>query len=115
MAVALESEDPPTADRAGARNRRIEVITGRGSAAAVGRRSRSARLPGEFAVGGIADPWWPFRQGTASAAVCSYYAMATTTAVRRAVGAVADTRAALRARQQMLWRGTHSRGGNGHL
>ncbi len=29
MAVALESEDPPTTDRAGARNRRIEVITGR--------------------------------------------------------------------------------------
>jgi transposase len=29
MAVALESEDPPTTDRTGARNRRIEVITGR--------------------------------------------------------------------------------------
>ena len=29
MAVALESEDPPTTDRASARNRRIEVITGR--------------------------------------------------------------------------------------
>ena len=29
MAVALESEDAPTTDRAGARNRRIEVITGR--------------------------------------------------------------------------------------
>jgi len=29
MSVALESEDAPTTDRAGARNRRIEVITGR--------------------------------------------------------------------------------------
>jgi transposase len=29
MAVALESEDVPTTDRTGARNRRIEVITGR--------------------------------------------------------------------------------------
>ncbi len=29
MAVALESEDAPTTDRTGARNRRIEVITGR--------------------------------------------------------------------------------------
>ena len=29
MAVALEFEDPPTTDRASARNRRIEVITGR--------------------------------------------------------------------------------------
>ena len=29
MAVALGSEDAPTTDRAGARNRRIEVITGR--------------------------------------------------------------------------------------
>ncbi len=51
MAVALESEDPPTTDRAGARNRRIEVITGRERRRRWTGEQKREIAAGEFAAG----------------------------------------------------------------
>ena len=88
IAVALESEDPPTADRAGARNRRIEVITGRER-----RRRWTADQKREIAAESLqsgVSPIMVARRYVTSAAVCSIRGDNNCCAAR--LGAVADTK-----------------------
>ena len=87
MAVALESEDPPTTDRTSSRNRCIEVITGRER-----RRRWTAEQKREIAAESLQPGISPImvarRYGISSGLLYTWRQRL----LRGALGAVADTR-----------------------